>query len=97
MSVTSRDVLRHVFEPIWTYSDPADLALTTGLDATAVPLPGGHSAMVVAAPGPNVTRVWMVITASAQGAVGTRRGLTSRDAVAHLTGWADLNGIPHNN
>lgn len=93
--ITTRDVLRHVFAPVWTYADPADLALATGLEATAVALPGGHSIMVTVAPGPNETRVWAVVIASAQGAVSTGRGRTPRDVAAQLAGWAELNAIPH--
>ena len=92
---TPRDVLRHVFAPVWTYADPADLALATGLEATAVALPGRHSIMVTAAPGPNATRVWAVIIAPAQGAVSTGRHLGPLAAAAQLAGWAGLNGIPH--
>lgn len=93
--LTPRDVLHYVFAPTWTHVDPVDLSLTTGMAATAMALPGGHSVMVTATPGPDLRTVWSIVAAATGGPVCAHSGPKSHDVAAWLIEWADLNGIPH--
>jgi len=97
--ITPRDVARHVFAPIWDQAITSDARVESSpenrLDTVAVALPGGHTFSITAAPGPNSTRVWGLVTASSKGTVDTHRTLTPRDAADHLADWADFNSIPH--